>query len=336
MKKVGYVFDPFMTRHDNPYEYHPEAPERILEIYKEMLNRRLIHKMTAIKTREITREELLTVHSEKYLDKFYGIFLLEQRKECGSSSRAGRSIFEKNKTDKAIHSRLRQYDSVYANKHTLKCAELSAGSTVNLVQAMIDGEIDRGVAIVRPPGHHGCKNEANGFCFFNNIGLAAMTAINAGKKVAIVDFDIHHGQASEELVIGKKDLYYISIHRYDNGKFFPGTGKESKESNVLNIPLTGLTGTDEVYNEIFVDKVIPMLQTISPDIILVSAGFDAGENDPLGGYNVTPKGFRNMVKLMLTVSSNVCLVLEGGYNLETISKSMAECTEALLGKEEKK
>jgi len=311
MKKVGYVFDPYMTRHDNPYEHHPEAPERILEIYKEMLNRKLIHKMIAIKSRDITREELLTVHSETYLDKLYG-------------------IFEKHKTDKSVHTDLQQYDSVYANKNTLKCAELSAGSTVSLVKSMIDGEIDRGVAIVRPPGHHGCKNEANGFCFFNNIGLAAMMAKNAGKKVAIVDFDIHHGQASEELVIGKKDLYYISVHRYDNGKFFPGTGHITKEPNVLNIPLSGIEGTDEVYNDIFVKYVIPMLNNINPDIVLVSAGFDAGEKDPLGGYNVTPKGFRNMVELILTTCTNVCLVLEGGYNLETISKSMAECTEALM------
>lgn len=312
MKRVGYVFDPFTTRHSNPTNpNHEESPYRILEIYKEMLNRNLIHKMIAIKSREVTREELETVHSKKYLDKLY-------------------NHFEKHKTVKAVHNYLQNYNSVYANLQTLKCAEIAAGSTIQLVQAMLNGEIDRGVAIVRPPGHHGCRNEANGFCFFNNIGLAGMMARNTGKKVAIVDFDVHHGQATQEMVTGEKDLYYISIHRYDNGKFFPGTGKLSNEPNVLNIPLTLSSGTDYVYIDNFINKVIPMLNTIKPDIVLVSAGFDAGDGDPLGGYKVTPNGFRKLTEMILTTCSSVCMVLEGGYNLETISKSMAECTEALL------
>lgn len=313
MQSVGYVFDPYMTRHENPYGDHDEAPERILYIFNEFQKRNLIQKMTAIKSRSVTREELLTVHGKEYIDKLY-------------------NMFQKYKTDKSIHKSLQEYNSIYANQQSLKCAELSAGSSIAIVEAMLDGEIDRGVAIVRPPGHHGGKNQANGFCFFNNVALAAMKAMEQGKKVAIVDFDIHHGQGTEEAVIGKKDLLFISVHRYDNGMFFPGTGAPSKEPNVLNIPLNGSEGTDEVYDKIFKEQVIPRLRKFNPDMIIVSAGFDAGEHDPLGGYKVTPSGFRNMVEQMVAVNSSICLVLEGGYNLHTISHSMAECTEALLGK----
>jgi acetoin utilization deacetylase AcuC-like enzyme len=312
--KVGYVYDPFMTRHNDPKNpHHEESPNRILAIYNEMINRGLIQKMINIRSREVTSEELLQVHSDKYLTKLY-------------------KIFQRERTDNAVNSYMGQFNSVYANLQSLKCAEIAAGSTTALVTSMINNEIDRGVAIVRPPGHHGCKDEANGFCFFNNIGIAAMAAKNRGLKVAIVDFDVHHGQASQELVTGKKDMYYISVHRYDGGTFFPGTGSISKEPNVLNIPLNsgGVEGTDKFYEEIFTEQVVPTLDRIKPDILLVSAGFDAGEYDPLGGFNVTPKGFRRLVELMIPTCSKIALVLEGGYNISTLSKSMAECTEQLF------
>lgn len=308
---VGYVFDPYMTKHDNPYESHPESPDRILSIYKEMLNRKLIQKMINVRSREVTLDELLLAHDKGYIEKLY-------------------KLFTTHKTSKALHTYLQTYDSVYANVHTLKCAELAAGSTVNLVTAMLNNEIERGVAIVRPPGHHGCKHVANGFCFFNNVAIAALVARNSGKTVAVVDFDIHHGQGTEQIFYGQQNLHYISIHRYDHGKFFPGTGHISSEPNILNIPLNNSIGSDSVYIDKFTNVVIPRLNEIKPDIIIVSAGFDAGVDDPLGGYNVTPKGYRTIVEMMLIVCSKLCLVLEGGYNLDTISRSMAECTEALF------
>ena len=308
---VGVVYDDFMSKHFHPTEPHPECPERIQEIYKELNKRNLITKMLAIKSRDITRDELLLVHDKKYLYKLY-------------------RSFETHKTDKAINYALGEYNSVFANLNSLKCAEKAAGSTVDLVMSIVNKKIERGVAIVRPPGHHSQCSETNGFCLFNNVALASVIARNAGMKIAVVDWDIHHGQGTEQIFYKQKDLYYISVHRYDCGNFFPGTGKMSTQPNILNIPLNYTKGTDKEYIDIFEKQVTPKLQEIKPDIIIVSAGFDAGEGDPIGGYEVTPKGYRTLVKILKRSCSKICLVLEGGYNLQTLSNSMAECTEELF------
>ena len=195
------------------------------------------------------------------------------------------------------------------------------------------GNVDRGVAIIRPPGHHATRNEAMGFCFFNNVAISAIYARNRGKKVAIVDFDIHDGNGTCDIINGEPGIHFISIHRYDNGRYYPGleTGAASNVgSNITNFTFNHARGTDEEYKNLFNDKVVPLLQNINPDIILVSAGFDAGLGDPLGNYRVTPNGFKMMVRMMKNVCSTIVLVLEGGYNLDTISNSMAKCVEELL------
>lgn len=316
--QVGYVYDELMMQHEDPNNnddntfVHPEQPNRIKCIYDEICNRGLLNKLIEIPSRIITQKELLLGHTKKYISKLLNIFDVETN-------------------DIKIDSLVCEYDDdLYANKNTLQCALLAAGSSINLVDAILTNQITRGVAIIRPPGHHACSNKAMGFCFFNNVALAAIKARNYGFNVAIVDFDIHYGNGTADIVKDEKNITFFSVHRHDLGKFYPKNGNVSKYSNIFNYPLNYIKGTDSDYTQIFNDQIIPQLKSTNPDIILVSAGFDAAFGDPLGKYNVSPSGYRKIIKMLLGVQSRVALILEGGYNLHALSLSVAECVEELL------
>jgi histone deacetylase 6 len=274
--------------------------------------------MVAIKSRYATDEELQLAHTERYVKNLNKIF---------------------NNNEKTISNSMEQkYESIYANRYTLECAYLAAGSTLELVNSIAnpnaDSKIGSGVAIVRPPGHHAKKESAAGFCIFNNVAISAIhCSKNLGKRVAIVDFDVHQGDGTLNIVGGMDNIYFFSIHRYDKGTFYPGQHKPVNQSTYPNVKyyeFNGTIGTDSDYMNIFNKDLIPNLKTINPDIIIVSAGFDAGINDPLGGFAVTPSGYTNMVGYLKTVCPSIALVLEGGYNLKTISESMANCVGVLL------
>ena len=169
MSKIGYVYDELMLLHHE--EDHPECPDRIRVIYNELNNRNYLNKMIKIDSRKITKEELQLVHSKEYIDSIYKLFTLPEKQR------------------NMIVSKM---NSMYANKDSLISAEIAAGSTLNLMKHILNGIIDHGFAIVRPPGHHSKYGGASGFCFFNNAALAAKYAINHGKRVAVVDWDINH------------------------------------------------------------------------------------------------------------------------------------------------
>lgn len=304
MSKVGYVFDPYMCKHECMTDEHPESPNRILFIFRELIDQNLIGKMIPVKTRNATLEELKLAHDEKYINRLMKM-----------------SVYELNTS----------FNSIYANQFSIECALLAVGSTLELTKNILEGKLKSGVAIVRPPSHHSCKSEAMGFCFFNATAIASIYARNSGKKVAIVDFDIHYGNHAETTIKDQKNINFFSIHRYDNGKFYFGSGHPNKNfSNIFNFPLNNIIAGDKEYLEIFNKHIIPNLKEKKPDIIIVSAGFDAALGDPLGGYEVTPNGYSQMIKLLKSVCPHLCLVLEGGYNLNSISKSMAECVKILL------
>ena len=274
--------------------------------------------MVAIKSRYATDGELQLAHTERYIKNLNKIF---------------------NNNEKTISNSMEQkYESIYANRYTLECAYLAAGSTLELVDAIANpaanNKIGSGVAVVRPPGHHAKKESASGFCIFNNVAIAALHCRNnLHKKVAIVDFDVHQGDGTLNIIGGQDNIYFFSIHRYDKGTFYPGQHKPVNQSTYPNVKyyeFNGTIGTDSDYMNIFNKDLIPNLKNINPDIIIVSAGFDAGINDPLGGFAVTPAGYTNMVGYLKTVCPSIALVLEGGYNLKTISESVANCVGVLL------
>jgi histone deacetylase 6 len=321
MSKVGLLYEPFLAMHEHSTEEHVERPDRIRSIYSFLLMNGLVNRCVAIRGREIRMEELNNVHDEKYFLELYNKLSME-------------------KHDQGVV-RLGDGD-MYSNRYTLECCLLAAGSTVELVRAVAFDRINHGFAIVRPPGHHAHCGEWSGFCYINNVMVATGSVLNSLPKfkIWIVDFDVHVGDGTIDLIKRNSDrwgadrLRYYSIHRHDNGRFYPGgtvgaTTKTIDGQIVLNGFCYGGKGDDFYLNE-FRNTVTQIGTNFKPDMIIVSAGFDAAKGDPLGGCNVTPKGYYEMVRILKSLSPRVAMVLEGGYNLDAISRSAGACVEALL------
>ena len=242
-------------------------------------------------------------------------------------------------------------NSLYFNQSSAECAYLAAGSVADITRQVLEGSLANGVAVVRPPGHHATCSCSMGFCVFNNVAVAARAAVRerwgGARRVLIVDWDVHHGNGTQKIFETDSNVLYVSIHRYDDGVFFPGgtrghftnTGTATGRGCTVNIPWDctfdpGGTPGDAEYLLAF-DRIIePICGDFRPDIVLVSAGFDAAVGDPLGGCRVTPEGFYEMTRRLQavpTAKGRVIVALEGGYNLKSTARSMTACSAALLG-----
>jgi len=228
---------------------------------------------------------------------------------------------------------------MYMSSGTALAASLAAGCSITLAEAIDDGHIESGYAIVRPPGHHAKCGAYGGFCFYNNAMLAATHLTSRGKKVYVVDWDVHLGDGSinvmkSHLQRGNNLLRYFSIHRWDQGGFYPGGsgGRSGTDASgrALKVGFDGSQG-DEFYINTFMNILLPSMRTFKPDVIIVSAGFDAAEGYPLGGCHVTPLGYATMIRLLAGITPRIGMILEGGYNLQSISESSLSCVQALLG-----
>ena len=193
---------------------------------------------------------------------------------------------------------------------------------------------------VRPPGHHAERAIAMGFCFFNNVAVAAghLLRRHGAERVAIFDFDVHHGNGTQHLFEERADVFYLSTHQYP---FYPGTGAAEEtgrgagEGATLNVPLPAGTG-DEGYAAAIDGTILPALRRFAPDVLLLSAGFDAWQNDPLGGMRVTEAGFRSWGERLGALAAEVCggrllAVLEGGYDLRSLPRLVEAHLAGLAG-----
>ncbi|XP_061195454.1 histone deacetylase 6-like isoform X1 [Saccostrea echinata] len=301
--------------------YHPESPDRITRIFDKHTEWGLTQRCTRVETRMATEAELTLIHSSAHVEEI-------------------KSLEEKNPFElKKLES---NYQSIYLCKDSYFCARMAAGFVLDVVDNVLTGQSQNGVAIVRPPGHHAECSRAMGFCFFNNVGIAAKYAQNKYnvKKVLIVDWDVHHGNGTQHQFYEDSSVLFISLHRYDQGFFYPSTteGCHTKvgtgEGRGFNVNIAWNKGPmgDSEYITAFQQVVMPIAYEFGPELVLVSAGFDAAMGDPLGCYSLTPAGYGHMTHMLSSLANGkVVLVLEGGYHLTAISNSMAMCTSILLG-----
>jgi len=312
--KTGIVYDPIYLKHDQPG--HPENANRLRSIISGLTEKKLLEKTEQVKSRVADFDEISLCHNKDYV---------EYVKEF---SEKGGGFLD---------------PDTYSNKFSFNTAANAVGSSIDLTKSVINGELKNGFALVRPPGHHALSNRSMGFCLIGTIAIAATVALTQPgiSKVAIVDFDVHHGNGTQALIGDDPNILFISSHQYP---FYPGTGSineigtgDAKATNV-NIPLQAGVG-DNGFKIVYEKIVIPSIKRFNPDLILVSAGYDAHWDDPLASLNLSLTGYNLISKKLIETAKNICsgkiiFFLEGGYNLDVLKFGVANSIRALMGIEE--
>jgi acetoin utilization deacetylase AcuC-like enzyme len=310
MRRTGYVYDERYLRHD-PGSWHPERPDRLKAVQKNLQEVGLTELMVPVQPYAAPLEWVERLHDPDYIRRF--------REACEK----GRNIFE--------------VPDCGICRESYEIALLAAGGVMAAADAVMAGEVDNAFCAVRPPGHHAERDRALGFCFFNNVALGAVYLLEKYglERVAIVDWDVHHGNGTQHLFEADPRVFYLSLHE-DPQYCYPGTGysretgKGAGQSFTLNLPFPPRSG-DEEYLEALTKEGLPRLQKFAPQFLFISAGFDAHQQDPLAHMNLSRHAYRQMGQMLLdlaqeTAGGRLITVLEGGYNLEVLE----ECTEDLV------
>ncbi|KAK5921248.1 hypothetical protein CgunFtcFv8_024967 [Champsocephalus gunnari] len=337
---TGLVYDSLMQKHQcmcGNTTSHPEHAGRIQSIWSRLQETGLRAHCECIRGRKASLEELQTVHSEAHV-LLYGTNPLRQKLDCSVSPMFVRLPCGGVGVDN---------DTIWNEVHSSSAARLAVGSVVELVFKVASGELKNGFAVVRPPGHHAEESTPMGFCYFNSVAIAAkllQQRLNVS-KVLIVDWDVHHGNGTQQAFYADPNVLYLSLHRFDDGNFFPGSGAPEEmgsEAGVgfnVNMAFTGGLEPpmgDVEYLAAFRTVVMPIANEFAPDVVLVSSGFDAvdGHAPPLGGYKLTAKCFGYLTRqLMALAGGRLVLALEGGHDLTAICDASEACVSALLGNE---
>lgn len=240
---------------------------------------------------------------------------------------------------------LLDYGDTYATLESYDLALLAAGSCCAAIDALMTGQAHNGFALVRPPGHHAETDRAGGFCLFNNVAVAARQAqmVHGAKRVFILDFDVHHGNGTQDIFYRDASVLFASIHLFAPF-FYPGvgslgeTGAAKGQGYTINVPLPPRVG-DEGYGRILEELVRPKVAAFKPDVMLVSIGFDAHWQDPLAMAGLTLTGYARLARTLLAMADSVCdgrilFVLEGGYRLEALRYGILNVIYALLGRDD--
>ncbi|XP_033827413.1 histone deacetylase 5 isoform X2 [Periophthalmus magnuspinnatus] len=342
---TGLVYDSLMLKHQcicGNAHIHPEHAGRVQSIWSRLQETGLLSRCERIRGRKASLDEIQTVHSE-FHTLLYGTsplnrHKLDHKKLLGPISQKMYAVLPCGGI--GVDS-----DTVWNEMHSSAAVRMAVGSVIELAFRVAAGELKNGFAVVRPPGHHAEESTAMGFCFFNSVAITAKLLrqkLGVG-KVLIVDWDIHHGNGTQQAFYSDPNVLYISLHRYDDGNFFPGSGAPEEVGSGagvgfnVNIAWTG--GVDPPMGDVeyltaFRSVVMPIAQQFSPDVVLVSAGFDAveGHQSPLGGYKVSAKCFGQLTQLLMGLAGGrVVMALEGGHDLTAICDASEACVSALLG-----
>lgn len=292
---------------------HVESPERLQVIYDMLDAADMAGKFLSVSPRPATHDELAWVHSHSHIERV-----------AATEGKAHVSLDPDTQTTPLSY----------------QAAKLAVGGLFSLVDNIFDGSIENGFALVRPPGHHAERDQAMGFCLFNNVALGARYAMNTYgvKKILIIDWDLHHGNATQNSFYTDPDVLYFSTHQYP---YYPGTGglREAGDGDgtglTVNVPLSPGYGDGDFF-KIFEQILSPIASTFEPELIFVSAGFDTYVGDPLGGMKVTPQGYAAMTRLIMDLakqyaSGRVAITLEGGYHLTGLRESVKAVLKELVG-----
>jgi len=309
MARSAVVIDPEYLKHE-PGEFHPEKPERIRALLDlaEKLDR---DKFQVLPPKAATRSDIESCHGRDY------VTLVESTSKTHRYALDGDTI---------------------TSRDSFGVGLLAVGGFLRLIDSIAAGESKNGFALVRPPGHHALRDRAMGFCLFNTIAIGAQHLKNAHgvKRVMIMDWDVHHGNGTQDSFYEDPSVLFISTHQFP---YYPGTGAVGEvglnagEGYTVNIPLPAGCG-DAEYLRVFHDVVVPAAKKFAPEWILVSAGFDPHRRDPLGGMEVTESGFTGMARLLLQLAAEhaggkIAFLLEGGYDLMALRNSVATVLNAM-------
>jgi len=312
MANTGIVKDRRYLNHKTGM-FHPESPKRLEAIYEMLETPEMSEILTIIEPRPATHDEIALIHDFDYIETV--------------ARTAGK---ESTYLDPDTETSPESYET----------ALLAVGGVLNAVDAVMEKRIDNAFCFIRPPGHHAEHDRAAGFCLFNNVAIAARYALNKFgiQRVLIVDWDLHHGNGTQNSFYEDSSVLYFSTHQYP---FYPGSGgiNEIGRGNglgyTINVPLRSGPGDGE-YVKIYRRLLMPVAQIFRPDLVLVSAGFDIYNKDPLGGMNVTPDGFARLMRVLLDIGDECCdgkvvVLLEGGYDLIGLKKSVKKVLEEMKG-----
>lgn len=303
MGKLSYLYHPLFEEH-NPGAGHPESPQRLKSIQAFLEKKGFFQNCTVHQPTRATKDLIALNHDPAYID-----FILRQKGLKRQVVDGGDTVLSASSVDAAL---------------------LAAGAAINAVDLIFEEGYDKVFAAVRPPGHHALYDRAMGFCVFNNIAIAARYAIKFKnlQRILIIDWDVHHGNGTQDTFYDDPAVFYLSLHQFP---FYPMSGKEDETGSgagkgfTHNIPLSA-GGDDDTYVQKLEQALLDLENSFQPQLILISAGFDAYYKDPIGGMHVTEEGFYKLTEITARFARRHCdgriiSFLEGGYHLQ----GLAEC-----------